>query len=298
MGENQIVISNFQQFYGKRQVLYDVNFTMKTGMVGLLGKNGAGKTTLLKSMATLLPVRHGSIHICGHSVKEVREVRKIIGYLPQDFSMYPSMTVREAMNYLGVLSDMTAAQRRRRIPFLLEQVNLEREQNKRIKMLSGGMKRRLGIAQALLHDPRVLIVDEPTAGLDPEERVRFRNLLGEVAKERIVVLSTHIVGDVEAACPNIGVLDGGHMIFTGTVKELIQNAQGFVYERRLPAKELEEFQREYAVAGIRTEEEYVTVRYITEREQPGAEWVKPNMEEAYMYCVQAGGKGTGAKALE
>ena len=172
-----IKIRNLNQYYGKKQALRDVNLTIQTGMFGLLGRNGAGKTTLMKVIATLLPLSEGEVSVCARSTRRPQEVRKIVGYLPQDFSMYPNMTVYEAMDYLGVLSGLGKAERRSRIPKLLERVNLQNDRRKKVKALSGGMKRRLGIAQAILHDPKVLIVDEPTAGLDPEERVRFRNPL-------------------------------------------------------------------------------------------------------------------------
>ena len=173
-----IEVKNLNQYYGKKQALNDVNLTIRTGMFGLLGRNGAGKTTLMKVIATLLPRSEGEV---------TPEVRRIVGYLPQDFSMYPNMSVYEAMDYMGVLSGLSREQRRQRIPELLLRVNLQDDRRKKVRALSGGMKRRLGIAQAILHDPEVLIVDEPTAGLDPEERVRFRNLLCEIAEDRIAV---------------------------------------------------------------------------------------------------------------
>ena len=192
----EIEIKNLSKNYGKKQALDHVNLTISQGMFGLLGRNGAGKTTLMKTLVTLLKKQQGSITICGIPVEETAEIRKIVGYLPQDFSMYPNMTVYEAMDYLGVLSGMSKEERRKRIPKLLKRVNLQDDRGKKVKALSGGMRRRLGIAQAILHNPKVLIVDEPTAGLDPEERVRFRNLLSEISEERIVILSTHIVGDI------------------------------------------------------------------------------------------------------
>ncbi len=212
-----IEIRNLNQYYGKKQALHQISLTIKTGMFGLLGRNGAGKTTLMKVLATLLPRSEGDVSVCGKNILQAGEIRKLVGYLPQDFSMYPNMTVYEAMDYLGVLSGIRKADRRQRIDELLMRVNLLDDQKKKVKALSGGMKRRLGIAQAILHHPQVLIVDEPTAGLDPEERVRFRNLLCEMAQDRIVILSTHIVGDIEATCEDIAVLDAGSMIYRGTV---------------------------------------------------------------------------------
>lgn len=211
----EIVISNLNQFYGKKQVLKNINLNIDSGMFGLLGSNGAGKTTLMKVLATLLPVVDGEVKVCDIPVTREAQIRKITGYLPQEFSMYGNMTVYEAMDYLGVLSGLSKVERQKRIPALLNKVNLLNKKRVKVKALSGGMKRRLGIAQAILHDPRVLIVDEPTAGLDAEERVRFRNLLSEIAGDRIVILSTHIIGDIEATCEKIAVLEEGSIIYNG-----------------------------------------------------------------------------------
>ena len=210
--DTKIVIKNLSKNYGKKQALKNVDLTIRQGMFGLLGPNGAGKTTLMKIIATLLQKTEGDMRVCGIDINNDREIRRIIGYLPQDFSMYGNMSVYEAMDYLGVLSGLSRQQRKDRIPSLLEQVNLTDDVKTKVRAMSGGMRRRLGIAQALIHDPKVLIVDEPTAGLDPEERVRFRNLLSETAKDRVVILSTHIVGDVEATCEDIAVLNRDIMI--------------------------------------------------------------------------------------
>lgn len=214
--ENCIEIKELNKFYGKKkQALSNVNLTIGQGMFGLLGRNGAGKTTLMKTLATLLQKQSGSISVCGIPIENAKAIRKIIGYLPQDFSIYPTMNVIEVMDYLGILSGIGSRERKKRIELLLKKVNLIEQKNKKVKALSGGMKRRLGIAQALLNDPKVLIVDEPTAGLDPEERIRFRNLLCDVAEERIVILSTHIVGDIEATCENLAILNEGSVLYCG-----------------------------------------------------------------------------------
>lgn len=290
----QIKIENLNQFYGKKQALKNINLTIDTGMFGLLGRNGAGKTTLMKVLSTLLPKSKGHITICETPVERARAVRKITGYLPQEFSMYPNMTLYEAMDYLGVLSGLAKAERRQRIPELLERVNLQDCRKKKVKELSGGMKRRLGIAQAVLHDPKVLIVDEPTAGLDPEERVRFRNLLCETAEERIVILSTHIVGDIEATCENIAVLDQGEIIYQGTVSRLIQQAEGSVYQAEISKRELEDLKRQCTVTSMLTLGNNVMVRFLS-KEKPFAS-AKPcaaGVEDAYMYLMQGRGGEAG-----
>lgn len=220
--DREIVISHLCQSYGKKEALCDVSFVIPQGMFGLLGRNGAGKTTLMKTLCTLLTPKSGEVTVGGVSVSQAGKIREMTGYLPQEFSLYPSMSVFEALDYLGVLSGMEKNLRRRRIKLLLEQVNLMEQAGKKVKALSGGMKRRLGIAQALLHDPQVIIADEPTAGLDPEERVRFRELFQELAKEKTVLLSTHIVSDIEEACENLAILDGGRLCYAGTVRELLE----------------------------------------------------------------------------
>jgi len=219
--KTEIVISNLSKNYGEKQALSDVSIHIETGMFGLLGRNGAGKTTLMRIIATTLNKSSGSVTVCGYDISKAKEIRKLVGYLPQEFSMYPNMTVYEAMDYLGVLSELPHKMRQEKIPVLLKSVNLDDCRKVRVKALSGGMKRRLGIAQTILHDPQILIVDEPTAGLDPEERVRFRELLSEIAENRIVILSTHIVEDIEKTCENIAVLDKGIIIFNGLLSAFI-----------------------------------------------------------------------------
>ena len=259
-------------------------------MFGLLGRNGAGKTTLMKVLSTLLEKDSGKVKVCGIPVEHASEIRKITGYLPQEFSMYPNMKVREALDYLGVLSGLTKAQRRERIPMLLERVNLTENAGTKVKALSGGMKRRLGIAQAILHDPKVLIVDEPTAGLDPEERVRFRNLLSEIAEDRIVILSTHIVGDVEATCEEIAVIDQGRILFRGTVEELLSLVEGRVYRAEVSRKELDRIRSSYNVTSMITLGNNVKVRFLADTEPfSTAQHCDAGVEDAYMYLMQREG---------
>ena len=285
MNRQEIVIKNLNKYYGKKQALCDIELTIGPGMFGLLGRNGAGKTTLMKTLATLLPKKSGHVSVCGIPLENSKEVRKIIGYLPQEFSMYPSMKVGEIMDYLGILSGMDKTLRHKRAQRLLEQVNLADCQNKKFRSLSGGMKRRLGIAQALLHDPKVLIVDEPTAGLDPEERIRFRNLLCEVAEKRIVILSTHIVGDIEASCENIAILNEGHMLYKGTVDTLLKTAQGKVYTKTIHSSELPILKREFYVTNMHVQGNTTQVRLLSDIPVPKAAAELPTIEDAYMYYL-------------
>ena len=283
-----IEIKQVNKFYGKKQALKDINLIIEQGMFGLLGRNGAGKTTLMKLLATLHDKQSGEITICGIPVEKSKEIRSITGYLPQDFSMYPSMKVEECLDYLGVLSGMSKEERKQRIPILLKKVNLADKKNSKVKSLSGGMKRRLGIAQALLHNPKVLIVDEPTAGLDPEERIRFRNLLCEVAKDRIVLLSTHIVGDIEATCEQIAIMNEGEILWKGTVTELLDRAKGKVFTALVNREQLEKFKKMYIVTAMLQQGMNTELRFIAEQ-QTGlpveATPAEPNCEDAYMYCL-------------
>ncbi len=285
-----IKIEHLNQYYGKKQALKDVNLTVHQGMFGLLGRNGAGKTTLMKVLATLLPVSDGKVTVCNVPLIDSARIRKMTGYLPQDFSMYPNMTVYEAMDYLGVLSGLSSTQRKEGIPGLLKRVNLWDNKKTKVKALSGGMKRRLGIAQAILHDPKILIVDEPTAGLDPEERVRFRNLLCEIAEERIVILSTHIVGDIEATCEQIAVLNEGEVLFRGTVSELIDMAEGKVYTAQISRQELPKLKEKYIVTSMLTLGNNIMVRFISDQKPfAAAKICEAGVEDAYMYLMNGEG---------
>lgn len=293
--DTSIQIKGLNKFYGKKQALRDVELSIGQGMFGLLGRNGAGKTTLMKTLAALLQKQSGEITVCGVPIENAREIRKIIGYLPQEFSMYPSMSVGEAMDYLAILSGLGKRDRKDTIQALLEKVNLTEHRHKKVRALSGGMKRRLGIAQALLNNPRVLIVDEPTAGLDPEERVRFRNLLSELAEERIVILSTHIVGDIEATCEDIAILDEGRLLYNGTVEGLLATAQGKVFTVEADRRELSQFKKELLITGMHMQGQKAYVRFVSEQAVYDAKTCEPNIEDAYMLYLNQ--NGVGARAL-
>lgn len=282
----QIEISHLSKHFGAKQALTDVNVTIDQGMFGLLGPNGAGKTTLMKVLVTLLEKTEGEVKICGIPIEQGRKIRSMTGYLPQDFSMYGSMSAAEALDYLAVLSGMPKAQRKKRVPEMLERVNLSEQSRMKVRAMSGGMKRRLGIAQALIHDPRVVIVDEPTAGLDPEERVRFRNLLCEIAKDRIVLLSTHIVGDIKATCEQIAVLDQGKVIFRGTVSKLLQAVEGNVYAAEVSVRELETVQERFLVTGILNTGSVANIKIISDEPPfPGARPCGADVEDAYLFLM-------------
>ncbi len=229
-----VLMQGVTKTYGRGILaLNGVDLEIPTGMFGLLGPNGAGKTTLMRILAGILHPSGGMVRIDGraiHTEADRAAVKRVLGYLPQELGLYPDLSAREFLDYVALLKGLDdAATRNRRVGELLETVALTEVAERKLKTFSGGMKRRVGIAQALLNDPRLLIVDEPTAGLDPEERIRFRNLLAEAAGDRTVLLSTHIVEDVAQTCRDMAVLSQGLVVFRGTVSELIEHAQGHVW---------------------------------------------------------------------
>ncbi|MGG5371308.1 ATP-binding cassette domain-containing protein [Enterococcus sp. AZ196] len=290
----KIEINHLNQYYGKKQVLYDINLSISTGMFGLLGRNGAGKTTLLKTLVTLLPTIEGDIQMNGINIHQQKKIRSIIGFLPQDFSMYGNMTAYQALDYLAVLSELDKRTRRTRIQALLEQVNLTIHKNVKVKAMSGGMKRRLGIAQALLNDPKILVVDEPTAGLDPEERLRFRNLLAEVSENKIVLLSTHIAGDIEAAAENIAILEQGRILFADSIEQLLLNAQGKIFSVQIPRTELSAAKKQVQIISLQQEGSTSHLRFIGNSQaslmqHPLVIEERPTLEDAYLYLLSVKG---------
>ena len=282
----EIVINNLSKNYGKKSAFKNVSVTIHSGMYGLLGRNGAGKTSLMRILATLSVPSGGEVSMNGIPINETGKIREIVGYLSQNFSFYRNMSVYDAMDYLGLLSNLPDKIRKERIALLLEQVNLKENMRTKIKALSGGMKQRLGIAQALLHDPQILIVDEPTAGLDPEERIRFRNMLSEFAEDRIVILSTHISSDVETSCENIGVLDNGKMIWNGAAEELVKQAEGKVYLISAEKKQDKIIREKYTVLNIIASGSGTQYRVLSETLPEEKHILQaPTLEDGYMYLL-------------
>lgn len=269
--------------------LDDISFTAGSGVFGLLGHNGAGKTTLMKALTTLLEPSAGSIRVCGFdTVKQGKEVRSRIGYLPQELAMYPSLSVFDFVNYMAELKGIHD---RRAVNSVLEQVELQDYAKRKIRHLSGGMKRRVGIAQALVGDPQVLVVDEPTAGLDPEERVRFRSVLSRFARDgRTVLLSTHIVEDVHQICGELAVLRKGRLFFAGTSTALMERVEGKV--RLVPLEREEQLsglQKQTVVLSVTYEKNGISARIMDENTLfPQFAPIPATLEDAYVYCM--GGK--------
>lgn len=282
----EIVIKNLSKNYGRKAALKNVSVTIHSGMYGLLGRNGAGKTSLMRILATLSVPSGGEVSMNGIPINETGKIREIVGYLSQNFSFYRNMSVYDAMDYLGLLSNLPDKIRKERIASLLEQVNLKENMRTKIKALSGGMKQRLGIAQALLNDPQILIVDEPTAGLDPEERIRFHNMLSEFAEDRIVILSTHISSDVETSCENIGVLDNGKMIWNGAAEELVKQAEGKVYLISTEKKQDKIIREKYTVLNIIASGSGTQYRVLSETLPEEKHILQaPTLEDGYMYLL-------------
>lgn len=283
----EIIINSLSKRYGKKEVLRNISLTIPEGMYGLLGRNGAGKTSFMRILATLSIPTNGDIQMNGVSIKETTKVREMIGYLPQDFSIYKNMTVFGALDYLGLLSNLPNKIRKERIYTLLEQVHLKDNAKTKVKALSGGMKRRLGIAQALLHNPQILIVDEPTAGLDPEERIRFRNLLSDFSDGRIVILSTHIASDIESTCQNVAVLNKGNILFHGSTETLRKQADHKVYLITVPKSLDKPIKEHYYVLNRNSTNTGIQYRILSNTPPNElAEIQTPTLEDGYMYLLQ------------
>ncbi|MED4600982.1 ABC transporter ATP-binding protein [Paenibacillus validus] len=279
-----ITIRNLSKQYKNGEwALQHINLSIENGMFGLLGPNGAGKTTLMRILATLLHPTEGDVLLHGVPLTEPHRVRGMLGYLPQYFQVYPQLTAFEFLDYVGVMKGLDDKRKRKEeIEHLLEKVNLANKGKSKVKTFSGGMKQRLGIAQALLGSPRVLIVDEPTAGLDPEERVRFRNLLTQFSIDRTVLLSTHIVADIETSCRKLAVLNRGEVALTGSVHELGAYAEGSVWELEVSEQEFAAFSPSQIVSTSRTE--HGIVCRVVSASCPGlyAAAVKPTLEDGYL----------------
>jgi len=264
--------------------LRNFSLSVGSGVLGLVGPNGAGKSTLMRILATVTKPTEGSASWNGTDVtKSPDEVRKVLGYLPQDFGIYPNLNAIEFLTYLAAARGIAGKPARTRINQLLELVNLVDARTRRLGSLSGGMRQRVGIAQALLNDPKLLIVDEPTAGLDPEERIRFRNLLSELSGDRIVILSSHIVSDIEAAATSIAIINKGRLLMHASPEELLRSVEGEVWEVVIASSELTELKRTHVVGSTTRTGEGVRVRVVGER-APGAEArrVMPTLEDAYL----------------
>ena len=272
--------------YGLKIAVNHLNLTLNNGVYGLLGANGAGKTTLMRLLCDIQSPTSGTITLDGKNISVLGEqYRSLVGYLPQNFGYYPDFTAWDFLLYIAALKGLNEKQAKKRAAELLETVGLSKEQNRKIKTFSGGMKQRLGIAQAMLNNPRILILDEPTAGLDPKERVRFRNLISAFSKERIVILSTHIVSDVEFIAEEIIMMKAGRILHFGKPQEITAEISGQVWECQVPTDRAEQYTASQTVSNLRNLEGNKTVLRIISEKPPmnSAVLVQPTLEDLYLY---------------
>ena len=286
---NSLVIEthNLGKSYKGVQALKDFNLELTPGILGLLGPNGAGKSTLMRMLATITTPTEGTILWNGRDVvKEPEALRPVLGYLPQDFGVYPNLSGQEFLEYMAAIKGMSGEKARRKISDLLDLVNLREAAHRQLGGYSGGMRQRVGIAQALLNDPQLLIVDEPTVGLDPEERVRFRNLLSDLSGERIVILSTHIVSDVESTATDIAIIHKGHLKVHARPEQLLKQMEGCVWEWMTTSQELPALKQQVLVSGTIRRMDGIEVRAVSAVQPcPEAQPVTPNMEDVYLSVV-------------
>jgi ABC-2 type transport system ATP-binding protein len=290
---NLVIERVSKQYRGGHRALNNFSLTINTGILGLLGPNGAGKTTLMGILATITRASEGRVLWNANDLtKDPDALRSVLGYLPQDFGVYPNLNAIAFLQYLAAVKGLDKATADRRIPELLELVNLTDASKRALGGYSGGMKQRVGIAQALLNDPQLLIVDEPAAGLDPEERVRFRNLLSDLSGERIVVLSTHIVSDIEATATDIALIEKGTLVAHATPEDLLQQVEGKVWEYILSSADLNTIRQQYQISSINRRSDGVHVRVLGDEPPHGSQPVTPNLEDAYIFCLSRHRDGT------
>lgn len=289
-------ILNLRKTYrGDVRALRGVSLELDHGMFGLLGPNGAGKSTLMKCVATLLLPDAGTIEFDGHDVvREPAVVRRLLGYLPQDFGLYPSLTAEQMLDYLATMKGVRGRRERRRlVGALLDRVNLSTVRRRRLGGFSGGMRQRFGIAQALIADPRLVVVDEPTAGLDPEERFRFQDLLAELARERVILLSTHIVSDVTALCHRMAIIQDGLIATQATPSEAVTELVGSVFEKTVPRSLVERYAVHLDVISTQPVLDGIRLRVLSRDGHPGHDFapgetfeaVEPTLEDVYFHYV-------------
>lgn len=290
----KLEVAHLCKFYQKKEALRDVNFTLEQGVYGLLGENGAGKSTLMRILTTVDFPSSGSVLYQGRNITKMDEdYRDLIGYMPQDYSVYPGFTATDFLDYMGTLKGIPKDKLKIKIPEVLEFVNLSDVANKKVRTFSGGMKRRIGIAQAILNDPKILILDEPTAGLDPKERIRFSNIISNMAKEKIILFSTHIVSDIEAIANRIIIINKGEIMEMGNIDTLVEGVAGKVWEAVVTQDRMNDVNKERAVIHIKQAGKEVQIRFVGEAlPDIQCSLVVPTLEDYYIYVS---GKRKGVK---
>lgn len=284
-----LTLVNISKKYGNQTVVENINFDMEHGLYGMLAPNGAGKTTIIKMITTLLFPTTGEILYNGVNITEMGAAyRDLIGYLPQQFGYYKNSTPTEYLEYLACLKKLPKEKIKERIKELLEMVGLSDVANKKMKKFSGGMIQRVGIAQAMLNDPKILILDEPTAGLDPKERVRFRNIISMLSKDRIVILSTHIVSDIESIANQVMLIKDHHLYKLDTVSNICNGLDGNIYEVEVPDAEYETFENEHQILAARQENGKMLVRFYEKEDSAvkNATLCNANLEDVFLVTYQ------------
>ena len=281
----ELILTDLTKEFGTFVAVDHINLTMTKGVYGLLGVNGAGKTTLMRMICTLLKPTNGSITCDGKDIFRMGgEYRSLLGYLPQDFGFYPEFTLKDYLLYIASIKGVRPIVARKRVKELISKVGLTKVANKKMKKLSGGMKRRAGIAQAMLNDPKILILDEPTAGLDPNERIRFRKLISELAEERLVLLSTHIVSDIEYVASEVWLMKDGKMVQTGTVDEIIGSMRESVWVCVVEKKMVADMMNKYKISNMKSDIKGVELRIISaQKPYPDAMCVPASLEDVFLY---------------
>ncbi|MGX4598285.1 ABC transporter ATP-binding protein [Faecalimicrobium sp. JNUCC 81] len=287
---NKLEIVNLTKTYSHKSANESISLTLNSGVYGLLGPNGAGKSTLMKQLATIATPSSGKILYNEKDIKSLDdEYRALVGYLPQDFDAYKNFKAREFLMYMAALKGMSNNEAKKRVDELLKLVGLYEVRNKLVSKFSGGMKRRVGIAQALLNNPKILILDEPTAGLDPQERTRFRNLLSNIGTETIVILSTHIISDIESVAKETIMIKDGKLLLKGTHREILEDMKGKVYTITTNNEnEVNEIQRKYKVVNINRGVEDTQLRIISDKAPlyENTKLTEPRFEDVYMFYFE------------
>lgn len=282
---NKLEIKNLTKSYGKKNANNNITLTLENGVYGLLGPNGAGKTTLMKQIATLIKPTSGEIIYNGKNIYSIEDnYRGVIGYLPQEFGAYKNFSAKKFLQYVAALKGVD--KREAKIDDLINLVGLYEVRNKAVGKFSGGMKRRVGIAQVLLNDPKIIILDEPTAGLDPQERTRFRNLLSEISKDKIIILSTHIISDIESIAKETIMIKEGEIIMKGNHREILSDMNGKVYRIRTNDEiQLAEIQQKYKVVNLQRGVDFTELRIVSDKaiSYANTEIIEPKFEDVYMF---------------
>lgn len=284
----ELELKQVSKTFKNKTAVQDVSICLNHGVYGLLGENGAGKTTLMRMLCGILKPTQGVIHCDGMPILQMGgEYRRLLGYLPQDFGYYGDFSALRFLNYVAALKALPEEYTKNRIDELLEMVDLSKEKKNKLKTFSGGMLRRVGIAQALLNDPEILVLDEPTSGLDPGERVRFRNIISSLGKNRLVILSTHIVSDIEYIADKIMIMKNGQIMLSGDEAQILKEAEGCVWKCVVPENQVDSMDRKYVISNLRNQANQVELRIVsTQKPTEDAEPVEVTLEDAYLFFTK------------